>query len=138
MEILSYPIDCVDGGTRNLLDEFIKGELKKNPILLKKVDAFLKRVQESKSLQPFFDSKLIDSLEQVKINNGKATTKLYEMRIPPERRGGVVRLYFIMQGDKILIIDGEIKKRTKSKIIDSVKKKINSITIFEMEKYHGN
>jgi len=64
------------------------------------------------------------------MNNGRETTRLYEMRIPPERSGGVVRIYFIQcKGDdqRILLLDGEIKHKKASAIMDNMSNLIRTL-----------
>ena len=67
---------------------------------------------------------------------GKLKNKLniYEFRIPPTRRGGVVRLYFgYKKNDKntIIILTGEFKKikESNSKIIDLAEKYYKEVSL---------
>lgn len=122
MFIEYYPEDIGGQGTARI-KKFVQKGLHKRRDLKLLVQKFLEKVEESSSLQPFLNSSLISALQFVPVNNGREKTRLYEMRIPPERSGGVVRIYFIQcKGDDqwILLLDGEIKHKKASAIMDNM------------------
>lgn len=122
MIIEYYPEDIGDQDAARI-KKFVQKGLSKRRDLKLLVEKFLKKVEESSTLQPFLDSGQISTLELVHMNYGREKTRLYEMRIPPKRSGGVVRIYFIQCKDddkRILLLDGEIKHKKASAIKDNM------------------
>ncbi len=64
------------------------------------------------------------------MNYAKENTTLGELRIPKTQKGGVVRIYFIVNTSNpslLLLLDGEIKHKKESDIKQRVKKLVNNI-----------
>lgn len=98
----------LDSQATATVKKFLSKGLKKHSDLRAKVKAFMQKVEETEDLQKFFDAETIAPLH----GNKKG---LYEMRIPPERRGGVVRIYFcfsVDSRDTLVLLDAELKKKT--------------------------
>ena len=125
MTIEYYPL----GGERRI-EKFIQKDLSKRPDLKKKVETFLSKLEKSISIQAFIQTQQIKFLESVPMDYGKDTTTLGELRIPKTQKGGVVRIYFIVNtgnASQILLLDGEIKHTLESDIKKSVKTIVNRI-----------
>jgi len=121
--IIEYYPEDIGGQDVARIKKFVQKGLSKRRDLKILVEKFLQKVEESSSLQPFFDSQQVVALEFVTMNYGREKTRLYEMRIPPKRSGGVVRIYFIQCKDddrRILLLDGEIKHKKSSAIKDNM------------------
>lgn len=122
-----YPLE----GEEGRIEKFIRKDLDKRKDLKKLVETFLDKLRISVSLQVFIDTEQISFLETVSMNKGKGETRLGELRIPKTKNGGVVRIYFIVNtfnSSKVLLLDGEIKHKTKPKIIGLVKSIVNKIS----------
>ena len=81
-------------------------------------------------MQAFIQTQQIKFLESVPMDYGKETTTLGELMIPKTQKGGVVRIYFIVNTgneSQILLLDGEIKHTLESDIKKSVKTLVNRI-----------
>ncbi len=105
MKVTFYPgheeVDDLHGPVGKLFKD-----LKKYPILFRLVKDTLADVKKPAvtNLEDFVKTQWVSRLSHVK-------EPLYEFRIPPRRKGGVVRLYFAYAQDKgsIKIYSGEIK-----------------------------
>nr|WP_321305695.1 hypothetical protein [uncultured Sphaerochaeta sp.] len=129
MTIEYYPLTAKDEGFSRI-EKFVRKELRKRKDLAILVQEFLKRVKKSSTLQAFKDVEEIADLEFATTCNGRDKVRLQEMRIPIQRKGGVVRIYFIesrYSKNKLLLIDGEIKHKKSSNIKDNVKSLIFSL-----------
>ena len=88
------------------VQKFIQKDLKKYPALLLRVHDFLSAVEKVENLDSYYKSE-----EMAKLDGA-----LHEMRIPPKRRGGVVRIYFCVNPEdsrEIMLLDAELKHETK-------------------------
>lgn len=81
------------------------------------VTEFLKKLERTESLDPYLKTQEIKYLPHL---------GYFEMRIPPQQRGGVVRIYFVRawkDPNSLVLLDAELKKRTSSCIRDRTKKR---------------
>jgi hypothetical protein len=93
---------------------------KKRPDLNSLVKKLLKKVYEKESIQFLFDTGEMDHL----------SGDIYEFRIPPQKSGGVVRLYFgYKEKNHIVVYKGELKKgrAADQDLIDSAQKIHNEV-----------
>lgn len=114
MIIEYYPRDYLS----SRVHRFLHKELKERPDLRLLTEEFVEKVKESDSLSVFVKIGWIKPLGLVPCDSGKSKTRLYEIRVPPERRGGVVRIFFIINKSdpqRILLLDAEIKHGTASR-----------------------
>ncbi|MBU1218776.1 hypothetical protein KKF34_13935 [Myxococcota bacterium] len=65
----------------------------------------------------------------------KLADELYEIRIPPTGKGGVARLYFCLSNTKnaLVILEGELKKKNKGKMVDQAKSNLVKLRKRESE-----
>ena len=123
MKYLCYPEFEGQGGTESgFLRKFLHKDLKNHNDLRLLVIDFLKKIREADSLKPFLDAETISYLSE----------GYFEMRIPPQRKGGVVRIYFIRiknKKDTLFLIDAELKKKKPSNIKNRVKSRLNKLKI---------
>ena len=121
LKYFCYPeIESHENTESGFLKKFLNKDLKKYPDLKLRVTTFLKEVKNVESLDSFINAETISYLSD----------GYYEMRIPPQRRGGVVRIYFIKlnkDNNTILLIDAELKKKKKSCIKNRVIERIKTI-----------
>jgi len=99
------------------VQRFIEKDLKKYPDLQLRVRAFLVSVKKVDALEIYYTS-----VEIVKLGGG-----LLEMRIPPKRRGGVVRIYFCLNPEdsqELILLDAELKHETEPDRTDIAKKRL--------------
>jgi len=96
-----YP-QFLDPDATAKVQKFIQKDLKKYPDLLSRVRTFLVSVEKVENLDSYYKSGEMAKLEGA----------LHEMRIPPTRRGGVVRIYFCVNPEdsrEIMLLDAELK-----------------------------
>lgn len=97
----------IDPEVTGAVKKFLEKGLKKEKVLQAQVKAFLNKLNDLQDLQPLFNSEELAPLPKEKKG-------LYEMRIPPQRRGGVVRIYFCLalgKEDTLVLLDAELKKK---------------------------
>ena len=99
------------------VEVFIEKDLKKRHDLYSLVNKFLKRIKQTECLDEYYKTKQLYKLEG----------QLHEMRIPIQRRGGVVRIYFCYNPENsldIILLDAELKHKTKPERLDNAKKRL--------------
>ena len=104
MKILWYP-NYDEEGHGAAVKIFIRKELIKYKDLRFRVESFLKRLRVIPDIWILFNSEQIAFVKD----------GLCEMRIPKQRRGGVVRVYFCFgkkEKDTIVLLDAELKHET--------------------------
>ena len=104
MKLIWYP-SYLENDTESSVKVFIRKDLAKYHDLRLRVESFLKKMEVLQDLQPLFSSEQL-----APVRNG-----LYEMRIPPQRRGGVVRIYYctgLVEKSTLVLLDAEFKKET--------------------------
>ena len=84
-----------------------------------RVRDFLKNLEVIEDVQSYFDLGYFYNLRD----------GLYEMRIPPERKGGVFRIYFCYEdlsvdSKTLILLDAELKHETAAKRLDAAKDKL--------------
>jgi hypothetical protein len=117
-----YP-ENLDPPAEAAVKRFITKDLKKQAELLMRVKEFLKKVQDADDLQPFFSAGTMGAL----------SSGLFEMRIPPRRNGGVVRIYFCRNPkDKgcLVLLDAEFKNETAGARIDVARDRLSKFMSF--------
>jgi len=104
-----YPLEAEDAP--GSVHGFIDGLAKDEPVLFALVAQTLTTLGR--------DGNDLDSILQSWSERMKTKScPLWELRIPPKRTGGVVRLYFCFDPDNhggIVILDGEVKKNNNAK-----------------------
>jgi hypothetical protein len=108
-----HGLDDVEGQFKKLF-QYLR---KKHPDLFALVRTTIEEVEKKSNIDMLIRQEKVALLNYAKV-------PLYEFRIPPQRRGGVVRLYFgYKKNDKntIVILAGELKHKKES---DSVKIKL--------------
>ena len=106
MRVKIYPDD---GEKRDILHHLYK-ELRRQPDLFSLVKKTMERVEKMKDLDMLSKEKWAGRLKGTKYS-------IFEFRIPPRRRGGVVRIYFSyfpMKKDTIILLSAELKKKSKA------------------------
>jgi hypothetical protein len=114
LKYIHYP-DYEEESELGFLRNFLRKDLKRHNNLRLAVINFLTEVEEAESLDPFYATEEIRYLS----HDG-----FFEMRIPPQQRGGVVRIYFIKSKtdtNTLVLLDAELKKDKSSNIKDRVK-----------------
>ncbi len=104
MKFIWYPV-FLDPEANPKVETFIQKDLKKYPDLVLRVRDFLKAIGTVRSLDQYYKTEEIS-----KLKGG-----LLEMRIPPRRKGGVVRIYFCVNPEdsqEIILLDAELKHET--------------------------
>jgi len=99
-----YPV-FLDPDATPKVKIFLRKDLKKYPDLLLRVQDFLKKVEQVTRLDQYYKTGEMEKLEG----------NLHEMRIPPKRRGGVVRIYFCVNPEdaqELILLDAELKHET--------------------------
>lgn len=125
MLFMFYP-DTTEFSEVNL-DEIPKGNIAKEIVNLSKkhrglylsVKVFLEKIKEADDLSVYFSTGTLLSLKE----------GLYEMRIPPQQRGGVFRIYYcykeLKESSKVLILlDAELKNEKEANRIEIARKKV--------------
>lgn len=84
-----------------------------------RVTDFLKKLEVTEDVQSYFNLRYFYSLKD----------GLYEMRIPPERKGGVFRIYFCyedlsVESKTLILLDAELKHKKAAKRLDVAKSKL--------------
>lgn len=111
-----YPL-FLDPTAKEKVQIFIQKDLKKYHDLQLRVRDFLALVKKTENLEPYYKSQEISKLDGA----------LQEMRIPPRRRGGVVRIYFCLNPEdsqEIMLLDAELKHETAPGRTDIAKKRL--------------
>lgn len=96
-----YP-QFLDPDAQAKVQKFIQKDLKKHPDLVIRVREFLISVEKVENLDSYYKSEEMAKLDGV----------LHEMRIPPVRHGGVVRIYFCVNPEdsrELMLLDAELK-----------------------------
>lgn len=109
MRILYWP-QCgeKDSGDVSLEDFLSRLKLKKHPDLWTLVRNTIKKAEEPQGWAALRGTGWVRPLREIK-------EPIWEFRIPPTRRGGVVRIYFCHKGDdSIVCLVGEFKKRVEA------------------------
>ena len=125
MLIEKYPDTRID--TEKELKELLsKLDIEGYPDVYALCESTLKDVMKSGNLDALFAPGIVR-----KLKNNK-TYKIFEFRIPPKRRGGVLRIYFCYKSEdnsKIIILGSEFKKEvsSNSEKIKQAKKRYNDI-----------
>jgi hypothetical protein len=99
------------------VEVFIEKDLKKRHDLYSLVNKFLKRIKQTECLDEYYKTKQLYKLEG----------QLHEMRIPIQRRGGVVRIYFCYNPEnslELILLDAELKHKTEPERLDNAKKRL--------------
>lgn len=99
--------------------------LKKDPRLYMRVMKFLQNVRKSDTLNPFEETQEIKKLDK---------SGLREMRIPPQAKGGVFRIYFGIFNGVIVLINAELKHKKEASKIEIAKKEFAIVSA----KHKGN
>ena len=110
--------DEIEGQFKKLFNDLKK----KHPKLFALVRTTIEKVKKSQNLSDLERQRWVSRLSE-------ASLPIYEFRIPPTKKGGVVRLYFgYKKSDKntIVILTGELKH----------KKEADPIKIKSAEKYY--
>lgn len=117
MRLTWYP-QHLDPSASAKVKEFFTKELKKHADLRERVGSFLENIAKVNDLQLLFEAEKIAPL----------SGGLYEMRIPPRRRGGVVRIYYChdpVDYQTLYLLDAELKHETAPGRTDTAKKRMN-------------
>jgi putative component of toxin-antitoxin plasmid stabilization module len=104
VKLIWYP-SYLENDEKASVKAFIRKDLAKYPDLRLRVKTFLDRLKDLQDLQPLFNSEQL-----APVHDG-----LFEMRIPPRRRGGVVRIYYCVGQDDsktFVLLDAELKHET--------------------------
>lgn len=109
MHIIFYPEQLREG--KRGVSEYIDSLKREQPEIYGKVQIVLAKVKDN-------GIKAIEDLKRQKIctSLGKG---IYEFRIPPQAKGGVLRIYFVFhtsKKDTIVILDAEFKKHDKANL----------------------
>lgn len=109
MKVLAYPDNETDN-SHGPIGRFLK-DLQKNHVQLwSTVNSLLDKVKRKSNLDEYFATEWVKRLPKTK-------EKLFEFRIPPTRRGGVVRIYFGFKKDDpstVILLSAELKKGKKA------------------------
>ena len=92
MTIEYYP-QTVNEEESSRIGKFLRKELRSRKDLKILVEKFLDKVKKSCSLKGFKEAEEIRELEFITTCCGRDKVRLQEMRIPIQRKGGVVRIY---------------------------------------------
>lgn len=108
-----------DSKVRGIVAKEIEKLARSQKDLYMRVQDFLRKLLEAEDVQPFFDSGFLAGLQG----------GLYEMRIPPQRKGGVFRIYFCYNELKasertLVLLDAELKHRKEARKIGSAREKL--------------
>lgn len=111
-----FPLDSQPRGT---VAKEIKRLSRIQRDLYLRVRDFLKNLEVIEDVQSYFDLGYFYNLRD----------GLYEMRIPPERKGGVFRIYFCYEdlsvdSKTLILLDAELKHETAAKRLDVAKNKL--------------
>lgn len=111
-----FPLDSQPRGT---VAKEIKRLSRIQRDLYLRVTDFLKNLEVIEDVQSYFDLGYFYNLRD----------GLYEMRIPPERKGGVFRIYFCYEdlsvdSKTLILLDAELKHETAAKRLDAAKGKL--------------
>lgn len=110
LEIVYYPDQDSLEDPLGPIGRFYKDLRKSHPDLWALVHQATKSVKDAPDLESLKNQKWV---ERISYSN----YPLYEFRIPPQRRGGVVRLYFAYKKNNsktIVILSAELKKGKKA------------------------
>lgn len=116
MILLWYP-HWTEDGSQSSVQAKLRKDLKKRPELMLRVETFLARLKQLKSLVP------LEQTEDIAPLGGG----LLEMRIPKTLRGGVVRIYFCYAaGDEqtIILLEAELKNERAPNKVDVARKRM--------------
>ena len=116
MEFEWYP-QYMDPDAKAQVQSFIHKKLAKHKELYVQVLEFLRKLKETEELETFYTSGWLKQL----------SGGLHEMRIPPRRPGGVVRIYFSfnpLKEHSLLILDAELKKDREAEKTDTASKRL--------------
>ena len=105
-----YP-SCTENETeKGPIENFLSTLQKKRSDLWSLVDETLRKVGEAENLDALIKSKYVGRLKRQK-------EPIFEFRIPPTKKGGVVRIYFCYKKKErncIILLDAELKKRSEA------------------------
>ena len=109
MKIVHYPDQDNLEDESGSIGRFLKKLGKNHPDLWALTHQTMKSVKAAPDLESFKSQKWVDHIS--------SKYPLYEFKIPPQRRGGVVRLYFAHKKNNpniIVILSAELKKDKKA------------------------
>jgi hypothetical protein len=109
MEIVQYPEE-LDPEKKGILDRFAEKHRRRYGKFLSHFEEICRRLKEDST---FFE--VLEKNGYVKNLGGE----LWEFRIPPAGKGGVLRVYFLFSRvtrEKIVILDLEIKKESEANL----------------------
>ena len=112
------------------VQKFIQKDLKKYPDLVIRVREFLISVEKVENLDSYYKSEEMAKLEGA----------LHEMRIPPKRRGGVVRIYFCVNPEdsrELMLLDAELKHETKPGRTDTAEHRLKEYLAYLARRKQG-
>lgn len=110
MYIIYYPNNTVIANNAGPVCKFLKDLARKKPSLWNLVDARIKEIKKEINLKHLENQKIVEKL------NGLAVP-IHELRVPKQRRGGVVRIYFgykTNDNNTIVFLAGELKMNWRS------------------------
>lgn len=126
MKLSWYPV-FLDSDATPKVKTFIQKDLKKQPDLLLRVREFLKAIANVTDLDQYYKTEEISKVEGA----------LLEMRIPPQRKGGVVRIYFCINPEdtqEIILLDAELKHKKKAMRTETAKRRLREFENYLMKR----
>ena len=126
MKLTWYPV-FLDPEAKPKVEKFIQKDLKKHNDLVLRVRAFLEAIKNVSTLEQYFETEEIAKVEG----------ELLEMRIPPQRRGGVVRIYFCINPEdtqEIILLDAELKHKKQPMRTGSAKRRLTEYQDYLMKR----
>ncbi len=123
MQVAYYP-SCTENETeKGPIKNFLSKLGRNHPDLLSFVDSTLRKVEEGSNLNALKKNKWVERLHSV-------PESIFEFRIPPRRRGGVVRIYFCYKKKEpncIILLAAELKKESDAAKTDVARKRYREI-----------
>lgn len=126
MKLTWYPV-FLDPEEKPKVETFIQKDLKKHNDLVLRVRAFLEAIKKVTSLEQYYKTEEIAKVEG----------DLLEMRIPQQRRGGVVSIYFCINPEdsqEIILLDAELKHKTPAMRTGTAKRRFGEYQEYLMKR----
>lgn len=129
MRIVEYPKE-LDPQKAGVWERFVRKNWRKYGKFIALFEEMCRRLEQDDSLFTcYIQSGHIKRLDK----------DLWEFRIPPAGKGGVLRVYFCfarLEEGKIVILDAEVKKRTEGGL-DNAKERLRAYYEWERRQRHG-